>query len=197
MAVEMPGRIRGIRHLVCVTVIAVALGTACSGTPAVPSSPSTAVAEGYGPVSRTSNPACLLRPDEIKAAFGSPLSGPFPGRTTVIPGSACLYDQISKGINLDVYRFPTMGEQGFHSDNFPLPDLLPVTPGLQRVRVARIGDEAFSWNENYLSTSLVAFREGGDVVVVSLMVFPSLMDNNSRDVTAISLAKDAASALAS
>jgi hypothetical protein len=74
--------------------------------------------------------------------------------------------------------------------------LLPVTPGLQRVEVAGIGDEAFSWNENYLSTSLVDFREGGDIAVVSLMVFPSLMDNNSRDATAISLAKDAASVLA-
>jgi hypothetical protein len=97
---------------------------------------------------------------------------------------------------LHLYHFTGMGEQAFRKDSFIIPPLVPVAPGSQRVRVDGIGNEAFSWNENELTESTVAFREGSNVVVVSVEIFPSSMDNSSRAATAISLAKDAASAVA-
>jgi hypothetical protein len=191
-----PGRIWRICGLACVTIIVVALGCACSGA-----SQSTVVAEGYGPVSGTNNPACLLNPDQIKAVLGS-ASGPSPGRVKVISGYACFYDQVmTRGVALAVYSFPGMSEQAFQEDRFPIPGMflsVPVSaPVLYRVKVNILGDESFLWNENVQAASAVEFRRGGNVVVIFLSAPLSSMGNSSRAAAAISLARDAASATVS
>ena len=192
----VPGSIWRICRLACVAIIVVAVGSACSGT-----SQSTIVAQGSEPVSLTNNPACLLKPDQIKAVLGSAPAGPSPGQLKVMPGYACFYDQYSKVSSsaLVVYSLPGISEQEFQEDHFPIPGLflsVPASvPGLQRVRASGMDSEAFLWNENVQSTSAVEFRRGGNVVVVELMI--TSMSNNYRTTAAIALARDAASSTVS
>ena len=192
------GVVRRVCGLASLVVVVATASAACSAAPQVTDSTGNSnqvfTGTGFGPVSSTSDPACLLlRPNEIKAAFGSAPPQPHGGQTQGVSGHACWYLQTSNGLMLQLYLFPDMGEQAFREDRFLTSPSVTLETGSQRVPVAGIGDEAVSWNENDLGDSIVAFRKGSNVAVVSVGIFPTSMSNSSRLATAIALAKDAAS----
>lgn len=197
-APRVPDAIWRICGQACVAIIVVAVGSACSRT-----SPLTVIAQPTvpGPVSHTSNPACLLKPDQIKAVLGSAPAGPWPGKVNVMPGYYCFYGHYSKvsSFSLAVYSLPGISEQEFQENHFPIPGLFlplpPSVPGLERVSAAGIGSEAFLWNDNTQSSSAVEFRRAGNIVVVFLMT--ASISDNYRATAAIELARDAASATVS
>jgi hypothetical protein len=150
-------------------------------------------------VERASNPACvLLQPSEIKGTFGSALTGPYGGRTESETGDICIYQKISSGLMLVIYFLPAMSASTFHSQNFLIPPVGPIPSWLsQSFPVGGIGDEAIYWDVRPYSEAVVAFRKKSKVAIVAVTISSHSTDKRSPISSALSLAKDAASAMPS